>query len=82
MQVNCGHCIAWIQISYMWISNTSVQWDPCNQNTLGQSFRVLIIGVSFFRGYVLWIEINGHSELQMRGRNSAVILGGKKTRCV
>ena len=27
-----------------------IQWDPCNQDTLGQSFRVLIIGVSLFQG--------------------------------
>ena len=27
-----------------------VQWDPCNQDTLGQSSRVLIIGVSLFWG--------------------------------
>ena len=27
-----------------------IQWDPCNQDTLGQSFRVPIIGVYLFQG--------------------------------
>ena len=42
-----------------------IQWDPCNQDTLGQSFCVLIIEVSLFQ----WLDA---------GRNSAAILGGKQ----
>ena len=35
----------------MWPPNSDeIQWDPCNQDTLGQSFHVLIIGMSLFQG--------------------------------